>query len=322
MHDVTPAPPGPPQPIRLVVGISSRALFDLSAAHQVFEEHGVEAYHDWQVAREGEVLAPGVAFTLTRKLLALNEQLGERGRVDVILLSRNSSDTGLRVFNSIRHYELPISRAVFTGGASPYRYVGAFGAHLFLSADPSDVQQALAAGCAAATILPGPVPTAPVPTQALTPTEDLASAELRIAFDGDAVLFSDAAERIYRTQGLDAFTASEVAAAMEPLPAGPFKGFLIALQGIQALFPANATPLRTALITARGAPAHERVVRTLRAWGIRIDESLFLSGLRKGPFLAAFDADIYFDDQEGHCLDAGTHVTTGHVPHGIANGTD
>lgn len=312
-----PRPPIAP-PIRLVIGISSRALFDLAAAHRVFEEEGVEAYHAWQVAREGEILAPGVAFPLTRKLLALNAQLGERGRVDVILLSRNSSDTGLRVFNSIRHYGLPISRAAFTSGASPYRYVSAFGAHLFLSADPNDCRQALAAGCAAATILPGPLPDAAAPLP-LPPEADAASTQLRIAFDGDAVLFSDAAERVYRKQGLDAFTASEVAAALEPLPAGPFKGFLIALQRIQALFPANAAPLRTALVTARGAPAHERVVRTLRAWGIRIDESLFLSGLRKGPFLAAFDADIYFDDQAGHCLDVGARVATGHVPHGIAN---
>lgn len=294
--------------IRLVVAISSRALFDLSESHRVFTEQGVAAYHEYQVAHEADVLSPGVAFPLVKKLLALNELLGERGQVDVILLSRNSSDTGLRVFNSINHYGLNISRAAFTSGASPYRYISAFGAHLFLSADPSDVQCALSAGCAAATIWATP------PFAAAMSDE-----QLRIAFDGDAVLFSDESERIFRADGLDAFNANEVAAAREPLSDGPFKGFLLALQRIQSLFSAAESPLRTALITARGAPSHERVIRTLRAWDIRIDEALFLSGLSKGRFLKAFDADIFFDDQETHCQDASTLVATGHVPHGVAN---
>jgi len=298
----------PAAPIRLVVAISSRALFDLSEAHRVFEEQGVEAYHAYQVAHESEILAPGVAFALTRKLLALNDKLGERGRVEVILLSRNSSDTGLRVFNSIRHHGLAIRCAAFTSGSSPYRYVSAFGAHLFLSADRDDVRQALDAGCAAATILPAPA------RESVEGDE-----QLRLAFDGDAVLFSDESERIFRAEGLAAFTANEVAAARKPLSDGPFKGFLLALRRIQALFPIDEVPLRTALITARGAPTHERVVRTLRAWDIRIDESLFLDGLGKGPFLAAFDADIFFDDQEHHCRDTLGHVATGHVPHGVAN---
>lgn len=298
--------------IRLVVAISSRALFDLGESHQVFVERGVDAYHAYQVSHENDVLAPGVAYPLTKKLLALNAQLGERGRVDVILLSRNSSDTGLRVFNSIRHYGLDITRAAFTGGASPYRYVSAFGAHLFLSADPGDVRQALTAGCAAATILPSGSPDDAA-------TEDSVAAPLRIAFDGDAVLFSDESEQIYRREGLDAFNANELASAGVPLSDGPFKGFLMALQRIQALFPARHGPLRTALITSRGAPSHERVIRTLRAWSIRLDEALFLSGLNKAPFLQAFDADIFFDDQESHCLDTRTLVATGHVPHGVAN---
>lgn len=296
-------------PVRLVIAISSRALFDLTESHRVFVEEGVAAYQAYQIAREAEPLEPGVAYSLVKKLLALNERLGERGQIDVILLSRNSSDTGLRVFNSIRYHRLPITRAAFTGGASPYRYVAAFGAHLFLSADPHDVRQALAAGCAAATIPPTP------------PARPASSAEqVRIAFDGDAVLFSDEAERIYRRDGLEAFNATEAAAADEPLSAGPFKGFLVALQRIQAIFPQNdEAPLRTALITARGAPSHERVIRTLRAWDIRLDEALFLSGLNKAPFLQAFDADIFFDDQEAHCQAAGALVATGHVPHGIAN---
>ena len=295
--------------VRLVVAISSRALFDLAESHQVFEAEGVEAYCRYQIDHEDDPLEPGVAFALAKKLLALNDRLGERGKVEVILLSRNSSDTGLRIFNSIRQYGLDISRAAFAGGSSPYRYVTAFGAHLFLSADPDDVRLALHAGCAAATILP--LQRRPLEGDELQP--------MRIAFDGDAVVFSDEAEQVYRSQGLDAFNATESASAREPLRGGPLKDFLAALHQIQSLFPARDSPLRTALITARGAPSHERVVRTLRAWGIRIDEALFLGGLDKGRFLQAFDADIFFDDQEVHCDSVRSLVATGHVPHGIAN---
>ena len=294
--------------VRLVIAISSRALFDLSESHHVFETEGVDAYCRYQVERESEALEPGVAFFLVKKLLDLNLLLGDLGLVEVILLSRNSSDTGLRVLNSARHHGLDIARAVFSGGASPYRYVSAFGAQLFLSADPQDVRLALDAGCAAATILPArPVATAPGESQ------------LRIAFDGDAVLFSDEAEQVYRQHGLAAFNATEAAAAHRPLPGGPFKDFLLALHRIQALFPADPSPLRTALITARGAPSHERVIRTLRAWNVRIDEALFLGGMPKGEFLKAFGADIFFDDQQGHCESARQHVATGHVPYGVAN---
>jgi 5'-nucleotidase len=300
-------------PVRLVVAISSRALFDLSASHEVFVQRGVDAYSAYQIAHEADLLEPGVGFRLAKKLLALNELLGDRGRVELILLSRNSSDTGLRIFHSLGRHELAIERAAFTGGSSPYRYVEAFGAHLFLSADPSDVREALRCGCAAATLLPAP---------GAGQDGRLEHPQLRIAFDADAVLFSDEAERIFRADGLEAFNASEASAALKPLAAGPFKGFLVALQQIQSLFPTAESPIRTALITARGAPSQERVIRTLRAWNIRIDEVLFLSGLSKGRFLKAFDADIFFDDQLHHCQEARTVVATGHVPHGVANGDD
>ncbi|HQU16355.1 MAG: 5'-nucleotidase [Chromatiales bacterium 21-64-14] len=291
---------------KLVVAISSRALFDLEESHRVFTEQGVDAYCRYQIEHENEVLEPGGAFNLVQKLLALNEGNPAAPRVEVILLSRNSADTGLRIFNSVQHYRLGISRAAFTGGASPYRYVPTFGAHLFLSADPDDVTQALQMEVAAATILPSKVGVSQ-------------GAQLRIAFDGDAVLFSDDAERVYQSQGLEAFSASEQAAANEPLPGGPFKNFLAALQRIQSEYPPEAAPIRTALFTARSAPAHERVIRTLRAWNIRIDEAVFLGGLGKGAFLKAFGADIFFDDQRGHCDSAREHVPTGHVPHGVAN---
>ena len=293
-------------PGKLVIGIASRALFDLTDSHEVFEQEGVDAYCQYQIANEDRALAPGVAFSLTRKLLALNQADPDNPRVEVILLSRNSSDTGLRIFNSIRHHGLPITRAVFTSGESPFRYVPAFGVHLFLSANPDDVRLALESGYAAATILPSHV-------------SSNETDQLRIAFDGDAVLFSDEAERVFKESGLKAFTDSEREAAYQPLRGGPFKNFLAMLHRIQSEYPVDGAPIRTALVTARGAPAHERVIRTLREWGIRIDESVFLAGMDKGPFLEAFGADIFFDDQRKHCESARLHVATGHVPHGVAN---
>lgn len=298
---------------KLVVAISSRALFDLEESNQVFEQRGIEAYYEYQLEREDQLLDPGIAFTLVQKLLSLNARLPARPRVEVILLSRNTADTGLRIMHSIERYQLDITRAAFTGGENTYPYVPAFDAHLFLSANPQDVRKALEAGHAAATILPSNI------RQPCGVVTGGADDQLRIAFDGDAVVFSDEAERVYKRDGLDAFTAYEVGAAREPLMGGPFKNFLAALHRIQSEYPPQHAPIRTALVTARSAPAHERVVRTLRAWDIRIDEALFLGGLDKGPFLKAFGADIFFDDQQGHVESALRHVTAGHVPHGIAN---
>ena len=274
----------------------------------MFEAQGVEAYYQYQRGHEDEVLGPGIAFGLVKKLLALNTLAPAHPRVEVILLSRNTADTGMRIMNSIEHYKLDIVRAAFTGGESTHPYVPAFDASLFLSANPDDVRKALDAGHAAATIFP-----------AQASSKQSLAGELRIAFDGDAVLFSDEAERVYKKNGLDAFTASEVSAAHEPLSGGPFKSFLAALHRIQSEYPLDRSPIRTALVTARSAPAHERVIRTLRAWDIRIDEALFLGGLEKGPFLKAFGADIFFDDQRGHIESARQHVAAGHVPFGVAN---
>ena len=296
----------------LVVATSSRALFDLDESHKVFEEQGVDAYHAYQIEHEDAVLDPGVAFSLVRKLLNLNKVFQGRVRVEVVLLSRNSADTGLRVFNSIEHHGLEITRAAFTGGRSPFEYASVLDANLFLSADSEDVSRALEAGVAAATIAPS------VPLSYLTRDPETEE-QLRIAFDGDAVLFSDEAESIYRNKGLEAFEASEKAAARRPLEAGPFRRFLEILHQMQSLASAGEAPIRTALVTARGAPAHERVIRTLRTWGIRIDEALFLGGMEKSAFLKAFQADIFFDDQSHHIELASHFVPSGHVPHGIAN---
>jgi 5'-nucleotidase len=291
---------------KLVVAISSRALFDLGESHELFEREGLEAYREFQMARENELLAPGIAFPLVRKLLRLNAGTSEP-RVEVILLSRNSADTGLRIFNSIEHYGLQIARAVFTGGASTSPYVNSFGAQLFLSANPESVAAALAAGIAAATILPSKAPAT-------------ASDQLRIAFDGDAVIFGDESERVSQEQGIEAFHRNEVENADKPLSGGPFRGFLAALHRLQAAFPAGEdSPIRTALVTARSAPAHKRVILTLRSWGVRLDEALFLGGRDKGPFLQTFGADIFFDDSHANVESARRHVATGHVPHGVRN---
>jgi len=290
----------------LIVAISSRALFDLDESHAVFETQGLEAYAEYQIERENEILQPGEAFPLVRKLLALNSAIPRHQGVEVILVSRNSADSGLRIFNSIEHHGLDIQRAVFTNGESPFRYMKAIGTGLFLSGHADDVRQALQAGFAAAMIFPG---------ARHRPDGE----QLRIAFDGDAVLFSDEAEKVYQAEGLEAFSRQEKQRADTPLPEGPFKPLMQALQHIQSAYPIDNNPIRTALVTARSAPAHKRVILTLRKWGIRIDEALFLGGKPKGPFLEAFGADIFFDDQQVHCESARQHVATAHVPNGIRN---
>lgn len=294
---------------KLIIAISSRALFNLDDSHKIFVKEGLDAYQNYQIEHEDEVLEPGDAFPLVKKLLRINDTLPGEPRVEVLLLSRNSADTGLRVFNSIEHYGLNITRAAFTGGESPYRYVSAFGSHLFLSTDAQDVRHALESGVAAATLMPSSI-------------SDQDSEKIRFAFDGDAVLFSDASEQIFKSQGLEAFSQSEKAAAKRPMDGGPFKAFLSALHSLQSEFPREQAPIRTALVTARSAPAHERVIRTLRSWNIRIDESLFLGGWDKGEFLKAYGADVFFDDQQQHCASASQHVATGHVPHGVANSVE
>lgn len=290
---------------KLVIAMSSRTLFDLNKSNQLFETRGVDEYERHQIKYENKILRPGVAFPLVKKLLRLNQ---DQDQVEVILLSRNSADTGLRIMNSIEHYGLDITRAAFTGGSNVYQYISAFGAQLFLSTNTDDVRMALQAGCAAAALMPS------------SSQHNEQDHEIRLAFDGDAVLFSDEAERIYQEQGLDAFTQSEKATAHTPLPGGPFRGFLHALANIQRHYDPKQCPIRIALVTARQAPAHERVIKTLRSWNVRIDEALFLGGLSKGSFLRAFNADIFFDDQKSHIESAAQHdIAAGHVPHGVTN---
>ena len=231
---------------RLIVAITWRALFDMSESHALFESAGLEAFHAYQRQRENDPIAPGIAFPLVQKLLRLNAPKPAPPRVEVILLSRNSADTGLRIFNSIEHYGLDIARAAFTSGAPVWPYVRSFGAQLFLSANPESVKSSLDAGIAAATILPSKAPTA-------------ASDQLRIAFDGDAVIFGDESERVSQEQGVEAFHRHEVERVDQPLSGGPFRGFLAALHRLQEAFPEEDSPIRTALVTARSAPARRQM---------------------------------------------------------------
>ena len=291
---------------QLVVAISSRALFDFEEENRVFEAGDDRAYMQLQLQRVEEPARPGVAFSLVNKLLAFNS--GGQSRVEVVILSRNDPVSGMRVFRSAQHYGLAVQRGVFTRGQPPWRYLRPLAANLFLSTNEADVRQALAVG---------------VPAARVYPESARASAahpdEVRIAFDGDAVLFSDEAERVYQAQGLDAFQSHERDRAATPLAPGPFKPLLEALHRLQRA-PAASMRLRTALVTARSAPAHERAIRTLMDWQIDVDEAMFLGGLAKGTFLREFEPDFFFDDQTGHIENAALHVPAGHVASGVSNG--
>lgn len=271
----------------LVVGVSSRALFDLEEENRIWEEQGTETYSAYQIAHENEILREGTAFSLVRALLGLNSlRPGERV-TEVVVMSRNSADTSLRIFNSVRHYKLDITRAALTGGAPLSPYLGAFGTDLFLSANGEDVRCALRSGIAAGLIC----------TSRPSDPGGGEDGRIRIAFDGDAVLFSDESDRIYREKGIAAFEEHESRNASLALPAGPFAKFLRLVSSLQKEFAGGVPPIRTALVTARGAPAHERVIRTLRAWDVGIDEAFFLGGTPKSEILRAFGAHIFFDDR-------------------------
>jgi len=284
---------------KLVVGLSSRALFDLDEANVVFEKHGLSAFREYQREHEREILEPGTAFPLVKGLLAVNERAGEP-LVDVIVLSRNDADSAMRVLRSIEAHELPITRGIFRGGRDPWPLLPALSCDVFLSAEPSQVIKARENGVAAALIMPGARHTG----------EDVG--EVRIAFDGDAVLFDPASQKVYDEHGLDAFHEHEAAHQDEPMSPGPFRPFLEGLARIQAHFGPTA-PVRTALVTARAAPAHYRVVNTLRSWGINIDETYFLGGVDKTKVLKAFGAHIFFDDQLVHAERASAQVPAAQV---------
>ncbi len=368
---------------KMVIGVSSRALFDLSIENEIFEREGVEAYCRYQVEHEQDILKPGPGFSLIQSLLSLNQERQGKELVEVIVMSRNSPDTSLRVFNAIQYYKLPITRAVLVSGASLAPYLKAFHTDLFLSAYEDDVQCAIDSGIAAGIICTDnnyDVTTASCDgggiknrttegrimggktaegktaegkiaegktvegktigdrttegknagskvTEARTigneSTEGKnnvmrfpsAMKQIRIAFDGDAVLFTDESEKIFKAQGLEAFERNESSHACEPLEEGPFANFLRKLSELQKLLGTQSSPIRTALVTSRSAPAHERVIRTLRAWNVRVDEAFFLGGIEKQEVLAAFGAQIFFDDQSIHTQSAAKEVPSARVPY-------
>ena len=284
---------------KLVIGISSRALFNLEEENVIFERHGLNAYARHQLEHEEEALEPGTAFPLIKALLSLNIEF-EEPLVEVIVMSRNSPETGLRVFNSIDAHNLNIVRAAFTGGEDIARYLGAFDVDLFLSKNEADVQQAINNGYAAALIYNVPEDYKPDETQ------------IRIAFDADAVVFSEESEEIYQSEGLEAFLDHESKNAKKDLPEGPFGKLLKTLSRIKEKDPAR---IKIAIVTARNSPAHKRVIYTLRNWGVKVDEIFFLGGVRKREILKAFNAHIFFDDQDTHVKPASEVIPSSRVPY-------
>ena len=290
---------------KLVVAISSRALFNLEEENRIFEAGDDAGYMKLQLERLDVPAQPGIAYSLVRKLLRFNDDGVQR--VEVVILSRNDPVSGMRVFRSGVANGISLQRGVFTQGRPPFGYLRPLRAHLFLSVNAEDVREALNAGFPAARVLVESVH-----------ASDAYPNEVRIAFDGDAVLFSDEAERVYQAEGLDAFQLHESSKAQLPLPEGPFKPLLAALHRLQRAS-SPSMRIRTALVTARSAPAHERAIRTLMNWNIKVDEAMFLGGLPKGEFLREFEPDFFFDDQTGHVDSAARHVPSGHVASGISN---
>lgn len=290
---------------KLVIGISSRALFDLSYENDIFEKEGYKAYSKYQIEHENDILKPGSGFALVKALLKLNDYEETKDMVEVIVMSRNSADTSLRVFNSIQHYGLDITRGALTSGRHLSDYLSAFKVDLFLSAYKDDVQKAIDSNVAAGLIY--------TDSKVQYDTDNID--QIRIAFDGDAVLFSDESEKIFQEKGMQAFVENEIANAKKELPEGPFANFLKTIGGIQQRFDLDHCPIRTAIVTARSAPAHERVIRTLRAWNVRVDEAFFLGGMEKKEFLKAFGANIFFDDQATHLNPASEAVPSAQVPY-------
>jgi len=287
---------------KLVIAISSRALFDLEEENSIFDREGLEVYYAHQLEHLNDPLSKGSAFRFVQNLLFINKKFDNK-LIEVIILSRNNAATGLRIGRSIEHYELDIERTGWTAGTPVARYLEAFKVDLFLSAYAPDVEEAVNSGVAAATILP------------YTPIASQKSEMVKIAFDGDAVIFGDESEKVYQKEGLEAFIEHERNNAKHPLSKGPFFKFLKTISEIQDKFPMEASPIRTALVTARNFSTHERVLGTLEGWGVRVDEAFFQGGVQKYEVIKAFGADIFFDDQETHLIDTARETPSAKVPY-------
>ena len=289
---------------KLVIGVASSALFELDEADSVFREKGLAAFRAYQLEHQHDILKKGVAFPFVKRLLAMNKYYPDSQPVEVVLLSHNDPDTGLRVFNSIQHYKLNIIRAAFTTGDSPFKYIPAYNVSLFLSANAADVRQANAEGYAAGQVL------------ASTSEDSEEDEELRISFDFDGVIADDSAEYVYQKAGIDRFYEAEKARAAIPHSPGPLADLFAKLAKLRDLEderakhePGYKRHIKTAIVTARSAPAHERVVTTLRAWNINVDQTFFLGGMDKGRILAILKPHIFFDDQVDPHLTSASHFT-------------
>ena len=290
---------------KLKIAVTTRALFNLENEHALYEEEGRDEYEAYQIQNENNILEHGTAFSVVKALLSINKIEKTKNQVEVIVVTRNNANTGIRVFNSIDHYNLPITRGCFTGGSGLTPYLKALDIDLFLTANEQDAQEAIDAGIPAAVLL----------TQNNSLYKDSEENKIRIAFDGDAVIFFEESELIYKKQGMDSFKKNEIEHANEPMKEGPFVKFLKMISNLQKALGEDQTILRTALITARNAPSHTRVINTLRKWNIRIDEIFFLGGLSKTPILEAFGAQIFFDDQKVYTDSASKKVPSGTVPY-------
>ena len=287
---------------KLVIAISSRALFDLEEENAIFDKEGLESYYKHQLENLDNPLSKGSGFRFVQNLLAINKKFDNK-LIEVIILSRNNAATGLRIGRSIEHFNLDIERTGWTAGTPVARYLEAFKVDLFLSVHAPDVEEAVNSGVAAATILPH------------TPITSDENSLVKIAFDGDAVIFGDESEKVYQEGGLEAFIAHERENAKNPLSKGPFFKFLKTISEIQDKFPMESSPIRTALVTARSFSTHERVLGTLEGWGVRVDEAFFQGGVQKYEVIKAFGADIFFDDQDAHLEYASKDTPSAKVPY-------
>lgn len=290
---------------KLKIAVTTRALFRLEEEDKLYKQQGTKVYEAYQIEKEDELIPKGAAFSLIQSLLSINQIETLKNRVEVILVTRNNANSGIRVFKSIEKYDLGITRGIFSGGGELVPYLSALGIDLFLTANPVDAQAAIDSGIPAATLLTNNIPE----------YDSENSKGIRIAFDGDAVLFADESEVIYKKQGLESFKENEALHADDPMKEGPFAKFLRIIADLQSTLGDEQSFIRTALVTARNAPSHERVIKTLREWGVRIDEMFFLGGISKTPILKAFGAQIFFDDQKIYTEAASSMVPSGTVPY-------
>lgn len=305
---------------KLVVGISANALFNLRKEDKIFVDQGLEAYRQFQIKNKEKILEKGAAFPFIKRLLNINKVYSDESPIEVVLLSKNSPETGVRIFNSIKHYDLDITRAAFMSGKSAYKYIPAFNISLYLSTNANDVKLAIADDYAAGQVLK---------TSICNNDEDCDNdedIELRVAFDFDGVIADDESEKVYQAEGLASYDIYETTHREKELNSGPLADFFRRLSIFQKFEtdkehedPQYKKILKTAIVTARSAPAHERAINTLNSWGVTVDEMFLLGGIEKRQFLEIFKPHIYFDDQKMHLDKNMKNIPMVHIPFGITN---